>query len=109
MTTAPIPSISDEQISALVCECRQGADDHAGMGHEFDANLFDRLADALIEISGRLRAAERDAERYRWLRDSGCFSPSAFGNGWSLNCGYTRAQPESLDDAVDTAMKGDNP
>ena len=58
------------------------------------------VAQALIT---RLREAERDAARYRFLRESGKFSPSAFG-GWALNCGHTRAQPSLLDAAIDAAM-----
>lgn len=55
-------------------------------------------------VADEREALLRDAERYRWLRNSGNFSPSAFGNGWSLNCGYTRAQPSLLDAAIDEAL-----
>ena len=58
------------------------------------------VAQALI---ARLREAERDAARYQFLRESGKFSPSAFG-GWALNCGYTRTQHSLLDAAIDEAM-----
>lgn len=67
------------------------------------AKLGHSVTEALIEDHKRLREAERDAARYRFLRESGKFSPSAFG-GWALNCGYTRTQPGLLDAAIDAAM-----
>jgi hypothetical protein len=101
MTTGIVQGITDEQIAVLVCECRQGADDHAGMGHEFDANLFDRLADALADLSARLRDAERDAERYRWLCN---------GNGYFMEenmlC-HLSNDKDDADAAIDAAMAED--
>ena len=87
MTTTPVHSITDEEMEDLV--------------------KMPYLAQSyqIVSLITRLREAEKDSARYRWLRDSGNFSPSAFGNGWSLNCGYTRAQPILLDAAVDTAMQ----
>lgn len=34
-------------------------------------------ADEVISVFDRLRQAEKDAARYRWLRDTGCFEGSA--------------------------------
>lgn len=58
MTTPIVPSISDEQLAELVRECRTGADEHGGMGHDYDSCLFDRLGNALEQMQARLRAAE---------------------------------------------------
>lgn len=94
MTTSPVMIITDEQIAEIEAACER---------------RFNYPAGDILTLISRLRAAERDAARYQFLRDSGNFSPSAFGNGWALNCGYTRAQPTMLDAAVDAAMKGEKP
>ena len=50
----------------------------------------------VAEILKRLRQAEKDAARYRWLRDVGCFERSADDFFW----GYT-AQPDlAIDEAI---------
>ena len=92
MTTTPVHSITDEQIADLENHCQK-------------LHGFAMTSQMVMQMITRLREAEKDAARYRWLRDSGNFSPSAFGNGWSLNCGYTRTQPSLLDTAIDTAMQ----
>lgn len=100
-TTSAVMSITDEQIAEIE---RMNVE-----LNELKCVVRYMRVDEVEAIISSLRAAERDAARYRWLRDSGNFSPSAFGQGWSLNCGYTRTQPSLLDAAVDTAMKGEHP
>lgn len=91
MTSKTTYEITDEQIAEIEAIAENGC------------GIPEYLADDVVAIISRLRSAERDAARYRWLRDSGNFSPSAFG-GWALNCGYTRARPRQLDEAVDSGM-----
>jgi len=45
----------------------------------------------------------KDAERYRWLRDSGNFVPSMCGNGWGLGMSSHAATADQLDAAIDSA------
>lgn len=97
MTTNPIMSITDEQIAEIeACNVPICAD----------------LASALIS---RLRAAERDAARYRWLREKGFgfshddgfagISISKWGPAWMYD--EKEGFAEFADTAIDTAMKGD--
>jgi hypothetical protein len=44
-----------------------------------------------------------DAERYRWLRDSGKYSPAWSDHGWGLAGGTHRYSAAELDAAVDAA------
>lgn len=49
-------------------------------------------------------ALAADAERYRWLVDSGRFCPSFYNKGWGLRSGaFERSTKESLDEAIDAA------
>lgn len=79
MTTPLVPSITDEQLAELVRECRTGADEHGGMGNEYDSGLFDRLGDALEHMQARLRAAEADAKRLQYAIDHGALTISMGG------------------------------
>lgn len=58
MTTAPIPSITDEQIAEIEAEAL-----HA-VSSEWSASVSGNYILALIS---RLRAAERDAARYQFM------------------------------------------
>ena len=53
--------------------------------------------DDLLHIIDRLRQAEKDAARYRWLRDTGCFEGS--------NDDFFHATPAQTDAAIDEAMQ----
>ena len=97
MTTEPVHTITDEQIAEIEQRVSMGLSHYVHGVSSY----------AVICLITRLREAEKDAARYLFLRNSGKFSPSAFGDGWSLNCGYTRAQPGQLDQAIDTAMQGE--
>lgn len=105
MTSKTTYEITDEQIAeieALALKTHESTADLFAYGNAISPSKF-------LALISRLRAAERDAARYQFLRDSGKFSPSAFGDGWALNCGYTRAQPSLLDAAVDAAMSETKP
>lgn len=56
------------------------------------------------QLLDRLEAAEKDAARYRYLRESNCVTGKGVGSsvksGWFVNLSY-----ESLDAAIDAAMK----
>ena len=97
MSAGPVMSITDDQIAEIELDFQSARK----LGREAYIDMQD--GEALI---ARLREAERDAARYQFLRESGKFSPSAFG-GWALNCGYTRTRPSLLDAAIDDAMKGE--
>ncbi len=62
MTTPLVPSITDEQIAEIeeFCDGDWSADFEEVRGIK---------AGVLRALISRLRAAERDAERYRWLRN----------------------------------------
>lgn len=82
--------------------------------HQYDSGDSEKLAkyyalvnrDALLALITRLRAAEADAARYRWLR--GKFG--IMGNNVSLPCGYRSEESIAqmaleADSAIDTAME----
>lgn len=57
-----------------------------------------------LALMAKLEAAEKDAARYRYLRESNCVTGKGVGSsvksGWFVNLSY-----ESLDAAIDAAMK----
>lgn len=55
-------------------------------------------------LISRLRAAEKDAGRYRHLVESGHFVPSSFGARWALRMAGEPSTKAELDAVVDTAM-----
>ena len=57
-----------------------------------------------IEIINRLREAEKEAARYRWLRDAPATSASEPIRHWMWSRPYG-ANMKYLDDAIDQAMK----
>lgn len=52
---------------------------------------------AANELITRLRQAEKDAARYRWLRDCGCFEGNAND--------FFYMDPRDTDSAIDEAMQ----
>ncbi len=85
MTTPLVPSITDEQLIDLESQCEKFS------GFAVNSTLVEQLI-------SRLRAAERDAGRYRWLREQG----DSFQ--WMNVIRVDLDDFDSLDDAVDTAM-----
>lgn len=91
MTTALVHSITDEQIAEIEA-----------------ANGYCAMPDVLALIT-RLREAERDAARYRWLRESMWYvGPDNFfcGEGGDMNDYENHNyRADTLDTAIDTAMQ----
>ena len=101
MTTAPVPSITDDQIAEL----------ERFLG--FGGKTLKVNTPPLRGLITRLREAERDAARYRWLRDQ-----EALDNAICvLDCGewvkpamviaLAYSSAEQCDTAIDTAMQAD--
>lgn len=112
MTTSPVMGITDELVAELERECRTGADDHAGMGHEEESALFDRIGDVLLALMAERAELLRDAERYRWLRDS-CRMIGDYADDNEHNLAVSSADGEDvlwfaqLDSAIDSAMQSE--
>lgn len=99
MTTRPVTSITDEQLAELERAALAKKSEGFLLVHNLSCN--DMLA-----LITRLRAAEADAARYRWLR--GKFG--IMGNNVSLPCGYRSEESIAqmaleADSAIDTAME----
>ena len=100
MTTSPVPPISDEQIAELE---ERAAKKVKGI------NSFFVNQDVIAALIARLRAAEKDAGRYRFIRD--------YDDGDSveralINPNYTPMQIRmgaGLDSSIDTAMSEAKP
>lgn len=143
MTTPIVPSITDEQLAELESICDRatpgarriesdedscagavfvcsGLDPHSGgeicrtYSYE-DADLIAATnPEAIKGLIARLRAAEKDAARYSWIRDQ---HNDGLGRTWvavyqpgewvSLDTFVTGVKAEvlNLDSAVDTAME----
>lgn len=69
MTTGLLPSITDELVAELERECRRGADDHGGMGNDYDSALFDRIGDTLLALLAERAELKKDAGRWRSVRE----------------------------------------
>lgn len=82
-----------EQVKALYADFRSGITPRA----ELDAAV-DRMASEISSLRGQLQEAERDAVRYRWLRDVGDATWRPFG----LRDGCTAAL---ADRAIDEAIR----
>lgn len=65
MTTNPVMSITDEQIAEIEALAFKTHESTAGLSAYASATNPSKL----LALISRLRAAERDAARYRWLRD----------------------------------------
>ena len=105
MTNNPVMKITDEQIAEI-----EAYADQPGLEDREAAQLYIGELRALIS---RMRASERDAGRYQWLRKNvcmGCPSPegSQYTDAYLVVTGYGYEESGDLtDDAIDTAMKGD--
>ena len=63
------------------------------------------VTNALCDMALSALDNAEDAERYRWLRATGNFVPSAFGNGWGFGQRLHSATAQDLDAAIDAARK----
>ncbi|HBP5443975.1 TPA: hypothetical protein L6B67_02420 [Pseudomonas aeruginosa] len=127
MTTPIVQSISDEQLAELEEYCHKRAFVCCGnfkSGAEYmsareevccnepvltDVNI-NTPAEEILGLIARLRAAEADAKRYRWLRDSG----RLLGDSMDSHADYFFVVTadgedvmwfEQLDSAIDAAME----
>jgi len=67
------------------------------------------LHGALDEIAREAAVIRKDAERYRWLVNSGKYAPAMHGGGWGLRIGAgSKSTKVELDEAIDAAMQGAN-
>ena len=64
---------------------------------EWTMDEFIGMAEQMHKEIELLRQAEKDAARYRWLRDTGCFEGS--------NDDFFHATPAQTDAAIDEAMQ----
>ncbi|MBN0050745.1 hypothetical protein JTL95_08290 [Pseudomonas aeruginosa] len=127
MTTPIVQSISDEQLAELEEYCHKRAfvccgnfksgAEYMGAREEVccnepvltDVNI-NTPAEEILGLIARLRAAEADAKRYRWLRDSG----RLLGDSMDSHADYFFVVTadgedvmwfEQLDSAIDAAME----
>ena len=71
---------------------------------EWQMDEFIQMAEDMHKEITRLREAEKDAARYRWLRDAPATSASEPIRHWMWSRPYG-ANMKYLDDAIDQAMK----
>lgn len=94
MTTPIVPSISDEKLAEIYADAVDG-----GQCNDVDTLL----------IIARLRAAEADAKRYRWLRDKSVDADGVFPMvSLTDDCGDQVSNwlfGQAVDKAVDEAME----
>lgn len=119
MTTSPVASITDEQLAeiealSLEAEAFDWAPD-IGMSHSETVYACHVGPSVIRDLIARLRAAEKDAARYRWLRNpaqdvamvldkvTGHVPVDSFGAGGYATYEYRAG--EELDQAIDTAME----
>ena len=65
--------------------------------------------DDLLLIITRLRQAEKDAARYRWIKENSQLGVGKFGFDWELHFGGVAPDNHSLIEShIDEAMNGSN-
>lgn len=113
MTTTPVHSITDDQIAeieALAEDCLEfdwGPD--VGMTHAETVYACSVSPSSVLAIITRLREAEKDAARYRWLRNEALnmpdLAPAVVITEGSLiqQC----LEGRDLDEEIDNAMQGE--
>lgn len=119
MTTNPVMSITDEQIADIETlasdACQYASQDwftalDLSAWFADDDALFMAAASpfAVRALISRLRAAERDAARYRYLR-SGSTKPSFLASNPDAKCLIDQYMfcETRMDTAIDAAMKGE--
>ena len=95
-------------LGDLICEGKSdsyGTDERGRRVDEAHSALFDKLR----AMDHERTALQRDAERYRWLREKEQGDPlfvACGGVGTWGECGHSSVSEEILDAAIDAAMKG---
>lgn len=92
MTTPLVQSISDEQLAEL----EQAVEESMLYAVQIDTAKISALI-------ARLRAAEADAKRYRWLRDNDQFDPQSQDE--ILAEAFQKYTGGLLDSSIDQAME----
>ncbi|TLX52770.1 hypothetical protein DN824_21925 [Stutzerimonas nosocomialis] len=94
--------IGYDGLSALMEECK------LGMGGYVRVEAFESLAAENERLNARIAELERDARRYRWLREQEAERGIAVVciTGWerAATCWATTYDPDDLDAAIDTTM-----
>lgn len=100
MTTSPIHTITDEQIAEIESLVSDFQDCHLSNGV---------IGSSVLAIITRLRESEKDAARYRWLRNDALSMPD-----WAPAVVITEGsliqqclEGRDLDEEIDTAMQGE--
>lgn len=104
MTTNPVMSITDEQIAEIV---RMNSE-----LNELRCVVRYIRVDEVEALISRLRAAEKDAERYRFLKDKGHFRAMSIdmgGNHSWTGMGRSVGKGPTVDEAIDAAMQEQKP
>jgi hypothetical protein len=107
LTSSPVAASPQDGLAEELTEAAEGLRDGGGpacMNDPITADLLDRAAAALRAREAQpSEGAQRDAERYRWLRDEAEMmkkDPCVMRYGWpeDVICG------EELDAAIDAAL-----
>ncbi|MGL5775003.1 MAG: hypothetical protein ACRCYB_06620 [Aeromonas veronii] len=65
--------------------------------------------DEVLELITRLRQAEKDAARYRWIKENSQLGVGKFGFDWELHFGGAAPDNHSLIEShIDEAMNASN-
>ena len=94
-------TITDDQIA----EIEEAAARKSSEGFLLVHNLS---CYGILSLIARLREAERDAARYRWLKDQGHFRAMSMdmgGNHSWIGMGRAVGKGPTVDEAIDAAMK----
>lgn len=99
MTTTPVPTCTDDLLEEIE---HYWPEELVGMGE-----LVVYLSD-YQKLKDRLRTAEKDAERYRFLKDQGHFRAMSMdmgGNHTWVGMGRSIGNGPTTDAAIDAAME----
>lgn len=114
MTTTTVMTITDEQIAEIRDYYRSTDAEYSVETLSPEGCLkVSLMAEEILDLRSRLRAAEKDAERYRWLRERYYAADFSYGayDGFSAIEAMVFRMPEghvftsSCDKTIDTAME----
>jgi len=99
MTTSPVASITDEQLADIERRDLEMIAEFPDM----DVSA-ERVRAAIV---ARLREAEKDAARYRWLRERAGVVPEDCKTIWVLmdGCSMSDLERQETDQAIDAAIE----
>lgn len=98
-----------QSLRNLGNEAETAADEIERLRHDIERHIA-----IVAESEAKLAEAQRDAARYRWLRDAACdheVSPwvTAWNDPDNTALGEHLCEGPELDAAIDAAMAGDKP